>query len=82
MPRTFAITLTNTLDEQVDLRISNAEGELYSATLEPLAASVYNVDVAQLLSAVRHCLAEIERLGPEGVGEFDWSLAPQIGMRD
>jgi predicted metal-dependent hydrolase len=50
--------------------------------LQPFAPICMNVDVAQLLSAAGHCLAEIERLGPEGVGEFDWSLAPQIRMKD
>ena len=50
--------------------------------LQPFAPICMNVDVAQLLSAAGHCLAEVERLGSEGVGAFDWSLVPRIEMRD
>jgi hypothetical protein len=36
------------------------------------------VNVAQLLAEVACCLAEVKRLGPDGLGGFDWSLVPKI----
>jgi predicted metal-dependent hydrolase len=36
------------------------------------------VDTASLLRAACACLAELERLGPDGAAYFDWRLAPRI----
>jgi len=37
------------------------------------------IDTARLVADATRCLAEVERLGPERLGAFDWSLAPIIG---
>lgn len=36
------------------------------------------VDVAGLIQASERCLAELKRLGPERVSEFDSSLTPRV----
>ena len=38
------------------------------------------VDTAALLVAARACLGQLQSLGPEGTGAFDWSLVPRIDV--
>ena len=38
------------------------------------------VDTARLVTEAARCLAEVERLGPERLGEFDVALAPRFGL--
>jgi predicted metal-dependent hydrolase len=49
-----------------------------SGYLQPFAPVHMRVNVAQLLAEVACCLAEVKRLGPDGLGGFDWSLVPKI----
>jgi sugar phosphate isomerase/epimerase len=39
------------------------------------------VDTARLVADATRCLAEVERLGPDGLAAFDWTLAPVIALR-
>lgn len=48
--------------------------------LQPFAPACMGVDVASLLASASTCLAEVERLGPERVSEFDLSLIPRVEM--
>lgn len=48
IPHTYAIYFTNTLAEAVDLRIYGEDGDLFSASLDPLTADVFNADPALL----------------------------------
>ena len=48
--------------------------------LEPFAPTCMDVDVASLLADAACCLAEVKRLGPDGLCDFDWSLIPRIEM--
>jgi uncharacterized protein len=52
-----------------------------SGYLRPWGPVCLGVDVDHLLGAAGRCLAEVERLGPEGLGDLDWSLIPKIEMR-
>ena len=49
-----------------------------SGYLQPLAPRCMGVDVAGLLSGAALCLAEVKRLGPEGLSDFDWALVPRM----
>ena len=40
------------------------------------------VDTAALCDRAQACLALLQTLGRERIGEFDWALAPVIGVRD
>ena len=51
-----------------------------SGYLEAFAPACMGIDVDHLLSAAARCLAEVERLGPEGLEGFDWSLIPKLEM--
>ena len=44
--------------------------------LEPFAPACMGVDISALLTSSARCLAEVKRLGPERLHEFDWSLVP------
>jgi predicted metal-dependent hydrolase len=46
--------------------------------LEPFAPACMGVDISALLAGSASCLAEVRRLGPERLNEFDWSLVPTI----
>jgi hypothetical protein len=50
--------------------------------LEPFAPACMGVDVAHLRESAAHCLAEVERLGPNNLDQFDWSLIPTIDLTD
>lgn len=49
--------------------------------LEPFAPTCMAVDVAALQADATRCLAEVKRLGPDGLGDFDRALIPKIEMR-
>jgi predicted metal-dependent hydrolase len=46
--------------------------------LRSFAPTCMTVNVEALLVAATHCLDEVQRLGPDSLGEFDWSLVPKI----
>ena len=65
------------------LRKLNHHGTVYMLTrgpryLAPFAPSCQRVDVAALLRDAAAALAEVERLGPGRLAEFDWRLAPKV----
>ena len=51
-----------------------------SGYLEPFAPDCMGVNVNYLLDSAARCLSEVERLGPENLGQFDWSLIPRLEM--
>ena len=65
------------------LRRLNHHGTVYMLTrgpryLAPFAPHCQRVNVQALLADAAAALAEVERLGPARLAEFDWSLAPQV----
>ena len=67
------------------LRRHNHHGTVYMLTrgsmyLEPFAPRCQRVDVAALLEAAARTLVLVETLGPDRLGEFDWSLAPRVRL--
>ena len=67
------------------LRKLNHHGTVYMLTrgsryLAPFAPRCQRVDVDALLAAAAAALREVERLGPDRLGEFDWSLAPKVRL--
>ncbi len=69
------------------LRRLNRHGTVYMLTrgqmyLRPFAPSCQRVDVRRLIEAAAAALRAIEALGPERLGEFDWSLAPNVTLLD
>jgi uncharacterized protein len=48
--------------------------------LAPFAPRCQGVDVEALLDDAARALAEVERLGPDRLGEFDWRLAPTVRL--
>src|SRR5204862_5060968 len=67
------------------LRKHNHHGTVYMLTrgpryLAPFAPGCQGVDVSALLEAAARALAEVERLGPDRLGEFDWRLAPKVRL--
>jgi predicted metal-dependent hydrolase len=48
--------------------------------LEPFAPDCMGVDISVLLASSEQCLAEVKRLGPDRLNEFDWSLVPSIPL--
>jgi hypothetical protein len=65
------------------LRRLNHHGTIYMLTrgsryLGPFAPRCQGVDVETLLREAAEVLREVERLGPDRLGEFDWRLAPRV----
>ena len=65
------------------IRRRNLHGAVYMLTrgpayLQPFSPACQTVDVADLLAQAARIRAEVERLGPDGLERFDWSLAPQV----
>jgi len=65
------------------LRRRNHHGTVYMLTrgpryLAPFAPRCQGVDVQALMADAAAALAEVERLGPGGLGDFDWRLAPKV----
>ena len=50
------------------------------AWLRPFTPACQGIDVADLLARAALILEAVERLGPNHLGEFDWSLAPNIRL--
>ena len=46
--------------------------------LRPFAPVSMGLDVAGLLADAARCLADVQRLGPERLNDFDWSSVPKI----
>lgn len=69
------------------VRRNNHHGALYMLTrgpmyLAPFAPVCQGVCVDRLIEDAVRARAEIERLGPDRVREFDWRLAPVIVLDD
>jgi predicted metal-dependent hydrolase len=69
------------------LRRLNHHGTVYMLTrgaayLAPFAPQCQCVDVQGLLGAASAALREVERLGPDRLAEFDWSLTPKVRFID
>ena len=65
------------------LRRGNHHGTVYmldrgAMYLRRFPPSCQGVDVAALVEAAARALAEVERLGPDRLGDFDWRLAPRV----
>jgi predicted metal-dependent hydrolase len=65
------------------LRKRNHHGTVYMLTrgpryLAPFAPRCQGVDVQRVLVDAAAALREVERLGPERLDQFDWSLAPTV----
>jgi predicted metal-dependent hydrolase len=67
------------------LRRLNHHGTVYMLTrgaryLAPFAPRCQSVNVDALLREAAQALQEVERLGPDRLGEFDWRLAPRVQL--
>jgi predicted metal-dependent hydrolase len=67
------------------LRRLNHHGTVYMLTrgaayLAPFAPHCQGVDVQALLGAAAAALAEVQRLGPDRLGEFDRGLIPTVRL--
>ena len=67
------------------LQRGNHHGTVYMLTrgpryLAPFAPQCQSVDVQSLLEQAAAALAEVERLGPSRLGDFDWRLAPSVRL--
>ena len=67
------------------LRRLNHHGTIYLLTrgpryLAPFAPRCQSVDVQALIDDATAALREVERLGPDRLAEFDWSLAPKVRL--
>ena len=67
------------------LRRLNHHGTVYMLTrgsryLAPFAPRCQSVNVEALLREAAQALHEVERLGPDRLGEFDWRLAPRVQL--
>jgi uncharacterized protein len=67
------------------LRRLNHHGTVYMLTrgpgyLAPFTPRCQRIDVQALLDDAAAALREVERLGPNRLGEFDWRLTPKVRM--
>jgi predicted metal-dependent hydrolase len=67
------------------LRQRNHHGTVYMLTrgsryLAPFAPRCQGVDVQRLLADAAVALIEVERLGPDRLGDFNWQLAPKLHL--
>ena len=67
------------------LRKLNHHGAVYMLTrgpryLAPFAPICQQVDVHALLDAAAAALADVNRLGPTRLGDFDWRLVPKVRL--
>lgn len=49
-----------------------------SGYLEPFAPECMGVDISGVITGSARCLAEVKKLGPDRLDEFDWSIAPKL----
>ena len=52
-----------------------------SGYLQPFSPACMGIDVSHLLNGAARCLAQVKRLGPSGLEQFDWSLVPRIEIK-
>jgi predicted metal-dependent hydrolase len=52
-----------------------------SGYLQPFSPACMGIDVSQLLNGAARCLAQVKRLGPGGLEQFDWSKVPRIEIK-
>ena len=69
------------------VRRRNHHGAVYMLTrganyLRPFAPACQGVDVADLLAHAARILDAVQRLGPDRLDAFDWSLAPRVRWVD
>ena len=69
------------------LRRLNHHGTVYMLTrgaayLAPFAPRCQSIDVQALLDDAARALREVERLGPDRLGEFDWRLTPRVRLTE
>lgn len=69
------------------LRRRNHHGTVYMLTrgagyLTPFAPRCQGVNVERLLKDAAAALAEVERLGPQRLAEFDWRRVPKVELPD
>ncbi len=50
------------------------------ALLEAFPPRCCGMDIAALIAATRRCMAELDRLGPARIAEFDRTLIPTISV--
>jgi uncharacterized protein len=67
------------------LRRRNYHGTVYmlmrgARYLTPFSPRCQDVDVDALLTDAAAALKEVERLGPDRLGDFDWRLAPIVRL--
>ena len=67
------------------LRRRNHHGTVYMLTrgagyLTPFAPRCQGVNVERLLKDAAAALAEVERLGPQRLAEFDWRRVPKVEL--
>jgi uncharacterized protein len=67
------------------LRRLNHHGTVHMLTrgpryLAPFAPLCQRVNVAALVDDAAAALAEVQRLGPDRLAEFDWRLAPKVRL--
>jgi predicted metal-dependent hydrolase len=56
--------------------------ERASQYLQPFTPRCMGIDVDRLVDDAARCLTHVKRLGDGGLGAFDWSVAPEIEIRD
>jgi hypothetical protein len=49
-----------------------------SGYLRTFSPACMGIDVRRLLKGAARCLAQVKRLGPGGLDQFDWSMVPRI----
>ena len=64
---------------------NNHHGAVYMLTrgtayLRPFAPRCQTVDVEDLLAQASRILTAVERLGPDGLERFDWTLTPRVRL--
>jgi predicted metal-dependent hydrolase len=67
------------------LQRRNHHGTVYMLTrgrgyLAPFVPRCQGVDVARLVADAEAALAEVERLGPTRLDDFNWRLAPKVQL--
>jgi predicted metal-dependent hydrolase len=68
------------------LRLLNHHGTVYMLRrgpryLAPFAPRCQGVDVAALITDAATALAEVERLGPSRLSDFNWRLVPKVRVQ-
>jgi predicted metal-dependent hydrolase len=69
------------------MRRCNYHGVVYMLTrgsmyLAPFVPRCQRVNVAGLIAAAQRVLEQVEQLGPDRLGDFDWALVPTVELLD